>query len=391
MIKFYRKLSPKAKIWITRLGVVLVMLVVGYPLLKHSTAEKRKKQVKAEYKVLDNDTETFEKALYTKTKAEIEELKESVQALRDQIKKSQKEAPAAFNKPVSVNPADTDMEKLKHEVEKKLLAQKGKSDPVKQELFTPPVTARPLDPVDLKKKEPKPGIKTIQGAVNEKQTSKNTILLPPSFMDASLLTGVIAPTTQVGQTHPIPMLIRVKDLAVLPNEVKEDLKGCFVIAEGSGDLSKERVDTRLLNLSCITNSGDAIIDQAVKGWVVDADGRAGLSGRVVAKFGAHIARVAVAGFLEGFAKAFEATALDTTVNIVGGTTTTLKDNETETVLRAGTGQAVVTLAEDMQKFYLQLAQQTLPVIEVGPTKQITVIISEGEELIIKERKKYARN
>jgi conjugal transfer pilus assembly protein TraB len=236
----------------------------------------------------------------------------------------------------------------------------------------------------------KTGIKTVKGVVNEKKASRNTTLLPPSFMDASLLTGVIAPTTQVGQGHPIPMLIRVKDLAVLPNEVKEDLKGCFVIAEGSGDLAKERVDTRLLNLSCITNQGDAIIDQPVKGWVVDADGRAGLSGQVVAKFGTHIARVTVAGFLEGFGKAFEQTALDTHVNIVGGTTTTLKDSDTETVLKAGGGRAIVTVAEDLQKFYLQLAQQTLPVIEVGPTKQITVIISEGAELEIKERKKYAQ-
>jgi conjugal transfer pilus assembly protein TraB len=388
MIEFYKKMKPSAKIWTIRALAVFAMLLVGYPLFKSTTAERKRKEKPGEYKVLDSDAETFEKALYTKTKADIEALSKQIEELKESLEKKQQ---AAVPVPAKLNLDQADMEKLKRQVEKQLLAQKGKSgDVIKQQLFNNPPKIDTVEKGRISPQKTKLGIKTVKGIINDTKAGKDTILLPPSFMDASLLTGVIAPTTQVGQSHPIPMLIRVKDLAVLPNEVKEDLKGCFVIAEGSGDLSKERVDTRLLNLSCITNQGDAIIDQPVKGWVVDADGRAGLSGRVVAKFGTHIARVTVAGFLEGFGRAFEQTALDTTVNIVGGTTTTLKDSDTETVLKAGGGRAIVTVAEDLQKFYLQLAQQTLPVIEVGPTKQISVIISEGTELEIKERKKYVQ-
>jgi conjugal transfer pilus assembly protein TraB len=163
-----------------------------------------------------------------------------------------------------------------------------------------------------------------------------------------------------------------------------------VVAEGSGNLAQERVKTRLLNLSCITKKGDAIIDQPIKGWVVDADGRAGLSGHVVAKFGSHVARVAIAGFLEGFGKALELSVTETTTNVFGTQSSQLEDTSGETLLKAGAGRSVVNVAKDLQKFYLQLAQQTMPVIEVGPTKNITVVISEGEELVIKERKKYAQ-
>jgi conjugal transfer pilus assembly protein TraB len=284
-----------------------------------------------------------------------------------------------------------DLNKLKDHIEKQMLQMQQKKqipDPVRQQLFPEPVADKQsAGQMPLNKTF---GIKTVkwQGAAND-QKPKKTIYLPPSFMDASLLTGVIAPATEVAKSHPIPMLIRIRDLAVLPNEVKQkDLRGCFVVAEGTGNLAQERVEARLLTLSCITNKGDAIIDQNVKGWVVDADGRAGLSGRVVAKFGTHIARVAIAGFMEGFGKAFEQTALDTTTNIVGGTTTTLKDNQTDTILRAGAGRAVVEVAEDLKSFYLQLAQQTLPVVEVGPTKTITLILSEGVDLEIKDYKKH---
>jgi conjugal transfer pilus assembly protein TraB len=182
------------------------------------------------------------------------------------------------------------------------------------------------------------------------------------------------------------MLIRIKDLAVLPNEVKADLKGCFVVAEGEGRLDQERVKTRLVNLSCITKSGDAIIDQPVSGWVVDADGRAGLSGRVVAKFGSHLARTFVAGFMEGFGEAFELSVSELSSNYWGQETRRLKDTSTGTLATAGAGRGIARSAESLQEFYLRLAEQSLPVIEVGPTKNITLIISEGTELLIKERK-----
>ncbi len=391
MIKFYRNLKPSVKTWIIRAGVLFIILLIGFPIYRASRNKPPRQKKEAGYQVLGEDPKTFEKALYEQTKQELE-------VLRDQIKelKLRQEAATKEARSEKSGPGQMDMNRLKASVERQVAEKSGKvrPDPAsKPDLASQKLFASINDKVKKTAKtikKPKLGIRTIQGVAPEKGADNDTISLPPSFMDASLLTGVVAPATQVGDDNPIPMLIRIKEMAILPNEVKEDLKGCFVVAEGSGDLSQERVITRLLNLSCITKSGKAIIDQPVKGWVVDADGRAGLSGHVVAKFGAHVARVAIAGFLEGFGKALELSVTETTNNAFGTQSSNLEDSTTETLLKAGGGRSVVNMAKDLQKFYLQLAQQTLPVIEVGPTKNITVIISEGAELVIKERKKYAQ-
>jgi conjugal transfer pilus assembly protein TraB len=382
MIDFYRRLKPGARAWIVRAAAIVLVLLVGYPIYRASSHKPQRQKKKGEYKVLQGDAETFEKALFHKTKQEMEELRKEIK----QLKEAQSKAPVIK----SGKPNQEDMDRLKESIEDRLRKDKVKAPPVDQQIFANVAGQNLTKNLTSKEEKPKLGIKTIVGVAPEKGSDNDTIHLPPSFMDASLLTGVVAPATRVGEDNPTPMLIRIKEMAVLPNEVKEDLKGCFVVAEGSGNLAQERVKTRLLNLSCITKKGDAIIDQPIKGWVVDADGRAGLSGHVVAKFGSHVARVAIAGFLEGFGKALELSVTETTTNVFGTQSSQLEDTSGETLAKAGAGRSVVNVAKDLQKFYLQLASQTMPVIEVGPTKNITVVISEGEELVIKERKKYAQ-
>ena len=45
-------------------------------------------------------------------------------------------------------------------------------------------------------------------------------------MAATLLSGLDAPTSEGAKGNPAPVFIRVRDLAVLPNRVKANLKGC---------------------------------------------------------------------------------------------------------------------------------------------------------------------
>ena len=73
-----------------------------------------------------------------------------------------------------------------------------------------------------------------------RDASKDAIYLPPSFMEATLLSGLDAPVLKEAKSNPVPVLLRIKDLAVLPNRLKADLKGCFVIAEGHGDQPREQ-------------------------------------------------------------------------------------------------------------------------------------------------------
>lgn len=201
-----------------------------------------------------------------------------------------------------------------------------------------------------------------------------------------MLSGVAAPTTLAAKSNSLPVLLRIKDLAVLPNKVKADLKGCFAIAEATGNLADERVHIRVLTISCVAKNGDAVIDQKVKGFVVDEDGKVGLAGKVVAKMGIHIARSALAGFLAGFGEAVEQTTANTTYSPVYGATTQMwTETDTKNVTKAGVGKGISQAAKELQKFYLQLAEQTLPVIEVGATKSVTLVISEGADLEIKKQ------
>lgn len=225
-----------------------------------------------------------------------------------------------------------------------------------------------------------PEQKKPEGKEKEDRESRNKIFLPPSFMEATLLSGVNAPTLEAAKSQPRPIFLRIKDLAVLPNSIKTNLKGCFVIAEGNGDLSDERVHLRLVNLSCLARNGQAVINSPVKGFVIDGDGVIGLKGNVVTKMGALLGRSVMAGFFGGMGDAVKASSQTTSVSPLGSTQTI----DPGKVLTAGLGSGVSTGFQKLQDFYLEMARQTFPVIEVGATKTVTLVISEGVELSIRE-------
>ena len=207
-----------------------------------------------------------------------------------------------------------------------------------------------------------------------------TVYLPPSFMEASLLTGFDASTSGTGKNSPEPMLLRIQTPAVLPNDIKGDVEGCFVVAEAVGRLDKERADVRLTSLSCLSKNGQAVIDETVKGFVTDSDSKVGLSGRVVSRMGAATARATVAGIFGGAGEWLKAASTTTSTSALGSTQTVDSGDVVPYALGGGLSEGADTLRD----FYLDLARQTTPVIEVGATKEITVVISEGKDLQIRE-------
>lgn len=212
-----------------------------------------------------------------------------------------------------------------------------------------------------------------------KRSQKKTVYLPPSFMEAMLLSGLDAPTNENAKDDPKPILLRVQAPAVLPNEIKTNLAGCFVLAHGFGSLASERVEARVVSLSCLSTDGAAVIDQKVKGFLVDSDGKEGLKGVVVSKAGSHVARTFIAGVFGGLGKA--AKSEGTTLSVTGsGTVQTIDPSQ---ILQSGIGGGLADASEDIRKFFLEYARQSGPVIEVGATKKATVIITEGVKLEIK--------
>jgi len=197
------------------------------------------------------------------------------------------------------------------------------------------------------------------------------------------LTGFDAATSGSGKSNPEPLLLRIQTPAVLPNDIKANLSGCFVIAEAVGRLDKERADVRLVSLSCLSNEGRAVIDTPVKGFVTDSDSKVGLSGRVVSRMGAATARAIIAGIFGGAGEALKAAATTQSVSPLGTTSSV----DTSQIAKYSVGGGLSEGAQSLSDFYMTLAKQATPVIEVGAAKKITVIVSEGKELEIKDNKR----
>ena len=231
-------------------------------------------------------------------------------------------------------------------------------------------------------------ILTNTGAKTEEKKDKKKVethlYLPTgSFMEATLLSGLYAPTTSGARGNPVPVLMRIKALSQLPNAVKANLKGCFVIAEGVGNLADERAHLRLVNLSCISKDGEALIDQKIAGYVSDSDGFIGLKGRVVSRLGSAIARSFVAGLVGGFGSAMQAANQTNNLTSALGTVAVTQAPNYAQLGMQGVGQGLADASKQIQTFYMDLAKQMIPVVEILPGKKITMIINEGVKLNVK--------
>lgn len=403
------KSKDKSRIVKTVIGVAAIILVMSAYQFTKNKDQRIKTRTDIKQNTLQFDERTFEKTIYNKTRADVEGLRQELvdfkKEMRDMLSQKIQEVektgrysgkntvpngyPEKSADPKTIGSIPTqklsltaplpvidnfrfnEVSKPKKSLIEQRSPRRGRSTLTKQD--------HPIKQIAVFENP-----HATQDDLQENEDIK--VHLPPSFMEANLLNGVTAPATDVGKNNPIPMLIRVNNLAVLPNNVKSNTKGCFVVAEGYGSLADERVHARLLSLSCINQKGGTVIDQAIKGFVVDTDGKEGMKGHVFAKFGQQIARVAIAGFLEGLGDAMTLGQQEFTYGAnTGVRSSQFKNTDPDTLAKAGIGQGIVNVAEDLQKFYLKLAEQSLPVIEVHPTKNITIVISEGVDIAIRKQ------
>ncbi|MEQ1601335.1 MAG: TrbI/VirB10 family protein [Methylophilaceae bacterium] len=193
-----------------------------------------------------------------------------------------------------------------------------------------------------------------------------------TFMRVAMLSGLDAPTGGQAQTNPHPVLFRVLDPAQLPNLFQANMKDCVVTGNAYGDISSERAYVRLDRLSCIDDTGGAI-DVAVKGYAAGEDGKAGLRGRLVSKQGRALANAFLAGIGSGMGQAFKDSATTISQSALGATQTVNQGQELQAGLATGVGSAMNMLA----KYYIKLAEQIFPVIEVDGGRVVDLILTKG--------------
>ena len=207
---------------------------------------------------------------------------------------------------------------------------------------------------------------------------RSRLLIPPgSFVSAFLLTGADVPTMGNGAVGPIPVVFRVMSLAQLPNYFRANIKSCFLLGQATGSLSAERAYIRVSTLSCIRKDGTPLVVH-VRGYATGADGKAGLNGRVVSKQGAVLARALISGFLQGVGEAFSQTQTTISVSPLGSTNSVAPN--TGTIVRYGVGTGVGKATEMLAKFYMKMANQMFPVIEINAGRIADIIFLSGVKL-----------
>ena len=188
-----------------------------------------------------------------------------------------------------------------------------------------------------------------------------------SILTGTLITGLDASTAQQSKRDPFPILVRLQKSAILPNRYQADIRECFVLMAGYGDLSSERAYLRGETVSCVLNNGK-VIETKLEGYATGEDGKAGVRGTLVTKQGQFIARALLVGFLQGAAEVFSKGD-----SITFGVSQSNNDetNPWASAAMRGTGNALDRIAE----FYIDQAYNLFPVIEVSAGREIDIVLT----------------
>lgn len=226
--------------------------------------------------------------------------------------------------------------------------------------------------------EPKTKQATNEGGLIE--SNEGVVYLPAgSFFSGVLLTGLDAPTQLAAKSSPMPVVIRVKKEAILPNHFTLDIRECHVIGQAIGDLSSERAHIRAQSITCVRNDGKSVESAIQANAVSDFDGKLGIAGTLVSKNGNLLAGSMAAGFMSGISEAVSPRR-STSINTSNSEQELWQTVDVGSVATAGVFQGSANAMDRLAEYYIALAEQIHPVIEISPGRSITFAVLSGTKL-----------
>ena len=215
--------------------------------------------------------------------------------------------------------------------------------------------------------------KTIKEWEPEKAVKK--LFLPPgSFVKGTLLAGVDAPASVSAQQTPYPVLVRLTDYAVLPNDFITDIRACVIVGSAYGDISSERVYIRSESLACIREDEELFsVNIDLKADAVGEDGKLGLRGKVVSKEGQMIGRAIISGFISGISDVLRSATRVTWYPLADWEEDVHRPSMGESFQAAGLG-GIGKAADLLAKYYIDMMKRIYPVIEIEAGREITFVI-----------------
>lgn len=225
-----------------------------------------------------------------------------------------------------------------------------------------------------------PSIKIYSAPASEESEAKPTPAKPSDFLtlptgsiiSGVLLSGIDGITGLQGSSDPVPVLMRVKHQALLPNRFKADVRECFVVLSTQPDLSSERVMMRGETFSCVNKNG-GIVETDIKSFVTGEDGKAGLRGKLVHRSGQLVSRAALAGLVSGLADVFKPMAV-TPLGINSGNSTQFQTPNPGDALGTSGYSGVNRAGEMLAEYWIKLADKVLPVLEVEGGRAIDMVL-----------------
>ena len=422
---YWEKLDPRHRRWVV-VGLIVVGALAFFTVLALLVPEPRKigeRKLVLKHLLTDSDPRSLGiEGLATQLRQvtqKSDEVLRRIETLEDQQKQNRDTQEERFRKLGSLGDDDTKAEinALKSQIETLskggsgtsrtgsddiLPAVKGQSDrtPASTQIDNlfdrssgskSAVAAKPITEIrtirvghDSEKDKATPGATPpSSGSDNKGADEGESVFIPAgTILSGNLLNGLDAPTGKKARKEPFPVLARIKHEGILPNRFRADLRECFLVAAGYGDLSAERAYIRSETLSCVRQDG-GVIEVPIDAYAVGEDGKVGLRGAVVSKQGQLMATSLLAGFAKGISDAFGKVQIP--VFMTGGNGSLSNNvpyqNAFSTQAMEGSSLRGVGYSMDrMAHYYMDLAENLFPVVEIDATRQIEFVIQRGTEL-----------
>jgi conjugal transfer pilus assembly protein TraB len=216
---------------------------------------------------------------------------------------------------------------------------------------------------------------------NNESKIKTSYHIMIGLAKAYMITGAYAPAFSAGDADPLPVLLQAEGDILIANDDSENVDHCLFIGSAKGNMNSRTADIRLTRISCSLNDGKQKIEGPITGWVIGENGIPGVPGQLLHKNGAWLAQTFVAGFMQTFANAFQNQG-STQIAIGGGGTETTSGNAFKENVGSAFGGGLSTIFGKLGQYYLKMAEQIFPVIEVKAGRTVDILLKGGETLKI---------
>lgn len=224
--------------------------------------------------------------------------------------------------------------------------------------------------------------KELTEAEKEAQKEDEGIYIPAgSIITGTLITGMDAPTGKQARQEPHPALLRIKHEAILPNRFRADVRECFALLGGYGDLSSERAYLRGETISCVRKDGQ-VVESKLNSFTVGEDGKAGVRGRLVSKQGQMLTKALAAGMVEGFAQAFDRVPVPT-LSLERSEQQLYQQAFSQDAMQSGAVSGMGKALDRLAQFYIDQAEGMFPVIEIDAGREVEIVMINGGKLALK--------